>query len=251
MSLQHESMEGVGGKVLTESEESSKLLVAAPPVSTNVRLQKAHSYSASNGPTNPATAPRASSSSILVTQQSLSSGAVKPVLIRQDRTSTYLASPQLSVLGTSASEETSDDDYSKSIAYQLLPSKSPDGCRTCHKHERRSSVSPSSVIYMPRSSSKESIGRVSPSSTIQLGSTSVIPPVLITGSPTNNTTRIIRQSSQPESSTLSCCNTACSHAQQTSSLRQLRDHSDPIAGIATETLRVLLKLHSNLLICLN
>ncbi|KAG5672746.1 hypothetical protein PVAND_002845 [Polypedilum vanderplanki] len=255
MSLQQEQqnmeVESVGSKTLISSEESSKLLAETAPVSlpsgknnnnnNAAKLQKAHSYSASNGPTNTAaTSARASSSSILVTQHSLSSGTTnKPVLIRQDRTSTYLTSPQLSILGTSASEETSDDDYSKSIAYQLLPSKSStEGCRTCHKRERRSSASPSSVIYMPRSSSKESLSLRSPGSTVQLqSSSSVIPPVLITGSPTNASTsspRIIRQSSQPESSTLSCCNNACSHAQQTSSLRQLRD---PIAGIATETLR--------------
>jgi hypothetical protein len=152
------------------------------------------------------------------------------VLIRQDRTtnSSYLASPQLSTLGTS--EETSDDDAVKTISYQLIPSGPK--CRACNLNERRASVSPSTVINnasMLRCSSKESISRLSPSSALL--QSSAIPPVYVTGSPVNSS-RVIRQSSQPESSTLSCC------MQQTSSLRQLRDVSDPIAGIATETLRV-------------
>ncbi|XP_070504028.1 small conductance calcium-activated potassium channel protein-like isoform X3 [Chironomus tepperi] len=241
MSLQHEqtSTEQVSNSGLGSSEETSKLLVEAQGTNHNNNtvkipiLQKAHSYSSSNGPTVTTTTPP------LLTQQSLtsSSSSSKPVLIRQDRaTSSYLASPQLSTLGTS--EETSDDDNVKTIAYQLMPSGPTNRCRTCHTHERRSSVSPASVLQMARSASKESLGRLSPSSALQYqGST--IPPVYITGSPTKNTSRVIRQSSQPEASTLSCCNNSCSHAQQpqTSSLRQLRDPSDPIAGIATETLR--------------
>lgn len=243
MSLQHEqtSTEHVANSGLGSSEETSKLLIEAQGTNNNNNavtipiLQKAHSYSSSNGPTVTTT-----TTPPLITQQSLtsSSSSSKPVLIRQDRaTSSYLASPQLSALGTS--EETSDDDNAKTISYQLMPSGPTNRCRTCHSHERRSSISPSSVIQIPRSASKESIGRLSPSSALQIqGST--IPPVYITGSPTNNTSRVIRQSSQPEASTLSCCNNSCSHAQQpqTSSLRQLRDPSDPIAGIATETLRV-------------
>lgn len=256
MSLQHEQTEQVANSGVGSSEETSKLLIETAQGNINnnnnnnvnlAKMQKAHSYShsASNGPTtsaNTATSP-SSSSSTLVTQQSLNSGtSSKPVLIRQDRTSTYLTSPQLSTLGTS--EETSDDDNSKTIAYQLMPSGPTNRCRTCHSHERRrSSVSPASVIYMPRSLSKESIGRLSPSSALHLQS-SPIPPVYITSSPTNNSSRVIRQSSQPEASTLACCSSACTHApqtSQTSSLRQLKDPSasDPIAGIATETLRVI------------
>lgn len=248
MSLQHEqtSMEQIANSGLGSSEETSKLLIEAQGTTNNnnnntvtiPKLQKAHSYSSSNGPTT------SSTPATLVTQQSLTTGASssKPVLIRQDRTtSSYLASPQLSALGTS--EETSDDDNAKTIAYQLMPSGPANRCRTCHTHERRASVSPASQtqihIPLPRSMSKESISRLSPSSALQFQA-ATIPPVYITGSPTKNTSRVIRQSSQPEASTLSCCNNACSHAQQpqTSSLRQLRDPSDPIAGIATETLRV-------------
>lgn len=245
MSLQHEqtSTEQVANSGIGSTEETSKLLME-PTQGTNnnnntvpiPRLQKAHSYSSSNGPTvATSTAPPP-----LITQQSLTTGASssKPVLIRQDRTtSSYLASPQLSALGTS--EETSDDDNAKAIAYQLMPSIPAARCRTCHTHERRASASPVSVIQLPRSASKESIGRTSPGSAPQFQVTT-IPPVFVTSSPTNNPSRMIRQSSQPESSTLSCCNTPCNHAQQpqTSSLRQLRDHSDPIAGIGTEILRV-------------
>lgn len=51
--------------------------------------------------------------------------------------------------------------------------------------------------------------------------------------------RIIRQSSQPESSA-PCCRTGCVHnAVVSTSLKQLRDHSDGgIAGIAADSLRI-------------
>lgn len=238
MSLQHEP-EQVANSGLGASEETSKLLVEPQGGNNNnssssnanlPRLQKAQSYSlpSSNGPT----------AKELVTQQSLSSGTSsgsKPVLIRQDRTSSYLTSPQLSALGTS--EETSDDDNAKAISYQLMPSVPTNRCRTCRSNERRSSISPASVIYLPRSVSKESVGRLNPSTAVHHHS-ATIPPVYITGSPTSNS-RIIRQSSQPEASTLSCCSGAsCSHAHQTSSLRQLKDPSDQISGIAGDVLRV-------------
>lgn len=226
---------------LDDGTESSKLLTEAKTLNTKtpvnvVKIQKAQSYSAqSNGPTLTALTPASSSAQALITHQSLDGGGGcstnKPVLIRQDRTtnSSYLASPQLSTLGTS--EETSEDEV-KTISYQLIPS-GPTKCRTCNLNERRASVSPSTVINnasMLRCSSKESISRLSPSSALL--QSSAIPPVYVTGSPINSS-RVIRQSSQPESSTLSCS------MQQTSSLRQLRDVSDPIAGIATETLRVM------------
>lgn len=50
--------------------------------------------------------------------------------------------------------------------------------------------------------------------------------------------RIIRQSSQPESSA-PCCGVSCVHGTAPStSLRQLRDHGDGIAGIAADSLRI-------------
>lgn len=234
MSLQHE-MEQVANSGLGSSEETSKLLVEAQSGrninnSKNLnlaKLQKAQSYTCStNGPT----------TSGLVTQQSLSSGTSnKPVLIRQDRTSSYLTSPQLSALGTS--DETSEEENTKTISYQLMPNIPTTRCQTCRSNERRSSISPSSVIYLPRSLSKESVCRLNPNPIVHHNS-ATIPPVYITGSPTTSS-RIIRQSSQPEASTLSCCSgPSCSHAHQTSSLRQLKDPSDQISGIAVDALRV-------------
>lgn len=230
MSLQHE-LEQVANSGLGSSE-TSKLLMEAQSGSSNnnnangAKLHKAQSYTCStNGPT---------TSSGLTAQQSFSGSASKPVLIRQDRTSSYLTSPQLSALGTS--EETSDDDNARAISYQLMPNVPTNRCRTCRPYDdaRRSSISPNSVIYLPRSVSKESVGRSN--ATIHYHS---VPPVFITGSPTHSS-RIIRQSSQPEASTLSCCNSVtCSHAHQTSSLRQLKDPSDQISGIAVDALRVI------------
>lgn len=229
MSLNHGN-ETIANSGLGSSEETSKLLIEASTSNNNsAKMQKAQSFaSSSNGPT---------TSSGIVTQQSLSSGSSnKPVLIRQDRTSTYLTSPQLSALGTS--DDTSDDDNTKGISYQLMPNVSANRCRTCRSQERRSSVSPASVIYMPRSISKESVReRISTGNIVHQHSAS-IPPVFVTGSPTNSP-RIIRQSSQPEASTVPCCIGQCSHTTpQTSSLRQLKEPSDGISGIAAQSLLV-------------
>lgn len=238
MSLQQE-LEQVTNSSLGSSEESSKLLAEAQSGNNNnnsknnaniTKLQKAQSYTcSSNGPT---------TSSGLVTQQSLSSSGAtsKPVLIRQDRTSSYLVSPQLSALGTS--DETSEEENTKAISYQLMPSIPTNRCQTCRLSERSSSVSPSTVVYIPRSVSKESVNRLNPNVASHHHS-ATIPPVYVTGSPTHSS-RIIRQSSQPEASTLSCCSgaTCSTHAHQTSSLRQLKDPSDQISGIAVDALRV-------------
>ena len=232
MSLQHEH-EQVANSSLGSAEETSKLLVESQNNNNSynnnanlARLQKAQSYTCStNGPT---------TSSGITAQQSFSGTASKPVLIRQDRTSSYLTSPQMSGLGTS--EETSDDDNVRAISYQLIPNPT-NRCRTCRSNERRSSVSPNSVIYLPRSDSKESVSRLPTTSALHHNSVS-IPPVYVTGSPTHGS-RIIRQSSQPEASTLSCCKEpSCSHAHQTSSLRQLKDPGEQISGIAADALRV-------------
>jgi hypothetical protein len=242
MSLQHETEQVANTEDLNSAEETSKLLVDAGTTqglggshsggSGNMsRLQKAQSYCCStNGPTS-GTTPN------LVSQQSLSAtSSTKPMLIRQERTtSSYLASPQLSTLGTS--EDTSDED--RTISYQLMPSAPNNRCRTC-RNERRSSISPNSVICMTRSASKESVGRISPNPQSTSGT---IPPVYVTGSPSasaSSSSRIIRQSSQPESSSLACTKeVSCAHhAHQTSSLRQLKDPSDQISGIAGDVLRV-------------
>lgn len=228
MSLQHE-LEQVANSGLGSAEETSQLLIEAQNAGANnsatvPKMHKAQSYScSSNGP----------NTSGLVAQQSFSGTPSKPVLIRQDRTQSYLTSPQLSALGTS--DDTSDDDNTRTaVSYQLMPNVTSSRCRTCRSTERRSSISPNSAIYLPRSVSKESV-RANMTVHHQPAS---IPPVFITGSPTNGS-RIIRQSSQPETSMLSCCSApSCSHAHQTSSLRQLKDPSDQISGIAVDALRV-------------
>lgn len=61
-----------------------------------------------------------------------------------------------------------------------------------------------------------------------------IPPVIL--SSPNSGSRIIRQSSQPEASNVIYCQHGCSHT--TPSLRQLREPSEGIAGIAADSLRI-------------
>lgn len=120
--------------------------------------------------------------------------------------------------------------------YQLNPHSR---CRTCKTCERRASATPISSLYLTRSVSKESVrsqtqGHLSPHS---LNVQQHIPPVLITSSP-NSGSRIIRQSSQPEASNIVYCTHTCSHTAPNVSLRQLRDPSDGIAGIAADSLRI-------------
>lgn len=184
-----------------------------------------------------------------------STSNTKPMLIRQDRT--YLASPQLSNAGMNLgeSEESADDfridenirsapdmlqdfhtpkisisrdDYNDENEQALSPLPTT-RCRTC----RRSSTSPTTLVYFDRSTSKENIvhGHLRPHLLIHHHSTT-IPPVFVTGSPSRSS-RVIRQSSQPESSSMT---SHCSH--QTSSLRQLKEPSDALSGIAADALRV-------------
>lgn len=183
-----------------------------------------------------------------------STSNTKPMLIRQDRT--YLPSPQLSTTGTNLgeSEESADDfridenvrsapdmlqdfhtpkisisrdDYNDENAQALSPLPTT-RCRTC----RRSSTSPTTLVYFDRSTSKDSIahGHLKPHLLIHHHSTT-IPPVFVTGSPSRSS-RVIRQSSQPESSSMA------SHCHQTTSLRQLKEPSDALSGIAADALRV-------------
>lgn len=203
-----------------------------------------------NGPTNSCT----------LTAISHASTTSKPVLIRQDRT--YLASPQLST-GTNlgGSEESADDfrideqnrsapdifqhsnplspfpqisissdNYHDEDSQNLSPL--PPKCRTC----RRSSTSPASIILLDRSISKDSFVHghlnLKPNLLIHHHSTT-IPPVLVTSSPSRST-RIIRQSSQPDPSMYG--HSSISH--QTVSLSQLKNPSDAIAEIAGEALKV-------------
>lgn len=204
------------------ADESSKLI--ADPLSVNI-----------NGP-----------------HQNPSTSATKPTLIRQDRA--YLTSPQLSGAGAhfGESEESADDfriDENIRSAPEMLqaqiPSPIPSAkCRTC----RRSSTSPTSIVYFDRSTSKDSIhgpvvyGNLRPHLLVHHHSTT-IPPVFITGSPSRSS-RIIRQSSQPEPSSLSAAH--CSHSHPTTSLRQLKD-VNPLSGIAADALRISGGMHFKLL----
>lgn len=198
------------------------------------------------------------------TYQTSPAGSSKPMLIRQDRT--YLASPQLSATGTNlgGSEESADDfrideqnrsapdmlqNFNHHHAHSPYPqiSVSSDNyngedtqilsplpstrCRTC----RRSSTSPTSIILLDRSTSKDSIitGHLRPHVLVHHHSTT-IPPVYVTGSPSKSG-RIIRQSSQPDPSMYG--HGSMSH--QTASLSQLKNPSDTIAEIAGEALKVI------------
>lgn len=230
---------------MASREDNEKLSTdnpASSPDETSKLLSESHSTNL-NGPTS---------------QTNSSTSNTKPVLIRQDRT--YLASPQLSKTETNLgeSEESADDFrtdenvrsapdmlqdfYTPKIsisrdAYndenaQILSPLPATRCRTC----RRSSTSPTSIVYFDRSTSKDSIvhGHLRPHLFVHHHSTNV-PPVFITGSPTRSS-RIIRQSSQPEPA--SSLGAHCSHAHQTTSLRQLKDPSDALSGIAADALRV-------------
>lgn len=242
------------------------------------------------------------------------SGGTKPILMRQDRTSTYLmTSPQLSQhMGTS--EESNgmleDDDLnrirsvpdielqcrldtpiisvSRSSSGQnqtiVLPpppfpssSSSHHGsgnsmtttqrCRACRSCERRASTTPVPSLQMTRSVSRESVrsisahgylspgggggGRDSGAKTqlmVVTGSGSAqnqthltaIPPVFITTSPTGS--RMIRQSSQPETNTPCCGGHTCTHphnAAVAAQMRQLREaQSEGISNIVADSLRI-------------
>ncbi|CAO1420117.1 unnamed protein product [Diamesa hyperborea] len=216
-------------EILINSDETVTLLVEGV---NNIitKMQKVPSQTSGNGP--------------LTTQQSLQ-GIAKPMLMRQDRALAYITSPQLSGTGINIGlcDEYDENkrDEKRSNSYQLMPSVPANRCRTCRSNERRSSVSPSSRISLPRSVSKDSVviqGRNSPHLVVHHQST-IIPPVLITGSPSKSS-RMIRQSSQPESSTLSCCGSQCTHQHPntTASLRQLKETSDGISGIAADALRI-------------
>ena len=226
------------------ADETAKLLTEV-----SSKIPKASSFNGPSSVTNTQTNSQTTTSS---------STPSKPVLIRQDRTSTYLASPQLSVTGANlgGSEESEDqrgDDNplqksapdvqihqhsTPKISISHIPVVPITRCRTC----RRSSTSPTSIIHLDRSASKDSgwantkdtnHGYLRPHLFVHHHS-SALPPVLITGSPTHNS-RIIRQSSQPESS---MCSGTCTHASQASSLRQLKETNDGISGIAVDALRV-------------
>ncbi|XP_065363441.1 small conductance calcium-activated potassium channel protein isoform X3 [Calliphora vicina] len=129
-------------------------------------------------------------------------------------------------------------------------------CRACRNCSRRASTTPISTTgQMDRSTSRDSVksafqqGNMGSSLMPYGGSNNAlplnVPPVLVTSSPTNGS-RIIRQSSQPESSNLAICcgaHNSCGHSHTVPnvSLKQLRtepSQSDGIAGIAADSLRI-------------
>lgn len=124
-------------------------------------------------------------------------------------------------------------------------------CRACRNCSRRASTTPISTTgQMDRSTSRDSVKSAFQQGNLGYGGSNNalphnVPPVLVTSSPTNGS-RIIRQSSQPESSTMAICcgaHTTCGHSHTVPnvSLKQLRtepSQSDGIAGIAADSLRI-------------
>lgn len=111
-------------------------------------------------------------------------------------------------------------------------------CRVC---ERRTSNAPMSALQLARSVSRESVRSAlhypcGCSSLHAVSTCPVIqPPALLLPA---SSARIIRQSSQPESS---ACAAHCphhTHHHPSASLRQLREPGDGIAGIAADSLRI-------------
>lgn len=264
MSVQNENEATNSG--YGSSDETASLLVlsaANPTIVATSSPRTIPKISSINGPTTTST-----------------STAPKPILTRQECTSSYLISPNLSqAMGGSEESGGAPDDaahqqnlqqrqtvnatsvpdidsqcrleapiisisstyragHRGSVSgYQLTPQIR---CRTCRTCDRRASTTPVSSIQMARSVSKDSVrssiqGHLSPYS---ISVQPHIPPVLITASPINGS-RIIRQSSQPEASNIVCCGGyTCQHTAPSSSLRQLREPSEAIAGIAADSLRI-------------
>ncbi|XP_053670680.1 small conductance calcium-activated potassium channel protein [Anopheles nili] len=275
--------------VMSSNNSSSTTTTSGSSIVSTINKPKMASHSSFNGPTAMvggivATGSIAGTSSNGNPSVLGTNSGNKPILIRQDRTSTYLASPQLSATGLGGSEESATGEdiehNARSVpdielhcrleapaiavstschsdggsggpgritaadraastggtgsGYQLIPYNR---CRACRNCDRRASTTPMSSLKLTRSVSKESVRSTLHSRlTVQQ---SAIPPVLITSSPTSGS-RIIRQSSQPEASTLSCCASQCAHAcsMPSSSLRQLREPGDGIAGIAADSMRI-------------
>ncbi|XP_075156566.1 small conductance calcium-activated potassium channel isoform X1 [Haematobia irritans] len=142
----------------------------------------------------------------------------------------------------------------QNLASNPLSPSAQNRCRACRNCSRRASTTPISTTgQMDRSTSRDSVksafqqGNLGGSLVVYGGSNNAlphnVPPVLVTSSPTNGS-RIIRQSSQPESSTSAVCcgaHNTCGHSHTVPnvSLKQLRStDTDGIAGIAADSLRI-------------
>ncbi|XP_012280209.1 small conductance calcium-activated potassium channel protein isoform X2 [Orussus abietinus] len=205
--------------------------------------------------------------------------SAKPVLTRQDRATFLVTSPRLSGSGLGGSEESATneepatrsvpdieldcrlerDSQQQPVAVPPPPPLPPHAttyltarpsltrqpvhppsskCRC----DRRDSLAPSSALYLARSTSRESV-RSGAHHCCPCQLAGQTPHVLVTtGSPSS---RIIRQSSQPESASMCCCSGCCcplhaaaAGAPSAASLRQLREPGDGIAGIAADSLRI-------------
>ncbi|KAJ8718490.1 hypothetical protein PYW08_002727 [Mythimna loreyi] len=262
----------LNGKWFTEKFDCSVLFAASFQDHTNMSAPTTDSTEAI---TNSGYGSSDETASLLVTGPSVTvivpteNRTVKPVLQRQDCT-THLR-PQLS--GGPGSEESAtsirmEEGTARSVpdielqcrepadrpqtlvspvatcshrgsvtACQLVP-QTYSRCRVC---ERRQSTAPISALQLARSVSRESVRSAvhypcGCSSLHAVSTCPVIqPPALLL--PTSST-RIIRQSSQPESS---ACAAHCphhAHHHPSASLRQLREPGDGIAGIAADSLRI-------------
>ncbi|XP_018568532.1 small conductance calcium-activated potassium channel protein [Anoplophora glabripennis] len=213
--------------------------------------------------------------SLLVGQPSLTSATSpancsKPVLMRQECTTFLVSShhPQLSVFSDSEEDGSLclEENSTRSVpdielhcrldvkgCKQNLSSNIPTRNRSSSNAfqlapyttrgilERRTSQTPASTLKIVRSVSRESIRSIHHctcpclNAPVSCSSCPVATPSVVTTLPGS---RIIRQSSQPEASA-PCCGSNCVHgAAPSTSLRQLRDHSDGIAGIAADSLRI-------------
>lgn len=249
------------------SEETASLLVKSPP---SVVRSVAASGMATTGPSVPATSGTSSSVVVSVGGGGGGPSSGKPVLTRQDCT-TSLIPHHYRDLRNATNTLGSSDDSGPPIDGGAAARSVPDielHCRylavnRCQCQRRKSHC-------ISRSVSRESVrigcsGIGSGSGGVNgvpgapgvpggcgysygygsgsggVGSAyglSPPPPVLLTTSPSS---RIIRQSSQPEATgSVSMCSGHCCHIhhQPSSSLRQLRDPADNIAMIAADSLRI-------------
>lgn len=265
MSLQNDTEAANSGYGSSDETASLLVITTTSSIITSTTSRTLQKMSSINGPT--------------------TSSSAKPTLTRQECTSSYLISPNLSQTlgGSEESGGPGDDDAQNATqaqssrgpnaisvpdleaqcrleaptiaisntcrsghrgsvsGYQLSLAAPQQRCRTCRTCDRRASTTPVSSLQLARSVSRESVRSVVTHGHLTPYSISVqphIPPVLITSSP-NSGSRIIRQSSQPEASNIVCCNVhSCSHTAPSVSLRQLREPSEAIAGIAADSLRI-------------
>lgn len=201
-----------------------------------------------------------------------STTAAKPVLMRQECTTTLLSPSMTPALGTPGVMGTSDESTGTNAGFEECPGGGGGGggggvrsVPDLEMQNYRCSLSAGGIRYstasvtsylMPSSAiggagaggmggrctcerrQSHSLGRSASRESVR--SSQPPPTVLLTTSPSS---RIIRQSSQPETTCPGhCCHHLHHHSSSTpgpsSSLRQLRDPVDCIAGIAADSMRI-------------